>query len=104
MHHAPGFFSTTYKIDGEFGNVVHFRDLYEFNSGVIDLASSNVTCKNDGSILNPKGVIEIANDEHSQFNGWKYKVTELNKPKITKPEIATNNIFENWKLVVIQPQ
>jgi len=96
--------ATAYKIDGEFGNVVHFRELYEFNSGVIDLASSNITCKNDESILNPNGVIEITNDEHSQFNGWKYRVTELDKPNIIKPEIATNNIFENWKLIVIQQQ
>jgi len=94
--------ATAYKIDGEFGNVLHFRELYEFNSGVIDLASSNITCKNDESILNPNGVIEITNDEHSQFNGWKYKVTELDKPNIIKPEIATNNIFENWKLIVLQ--
>jgi len=96
--------ATTYKIDGESGNILHFRDLYEFKSGGIDLASSEVSCKNDKSILNPNGYIEITFDEHSQFNGWKYTVTELDKPKITKPEIDTNNIFENWKLVVIQPQ
>jgi len=96
--------ATAYKNDGGFGNIVHFRDLHEFNSGVIDFAPSEVKCSNEDSILDPKGQIKIVFDEHIQFNGWKYNVIELKKPQITKPEIETNNIFENWKLIVIQPE
>jgi len=42
-------------------------------------------------------------NEHNQFNGWKYDAVFLNQPELTKSEIDTNNIFEDWKLIVIQP-
>ena len=96
--------ATTYKNDQSVGNIVNFRKLYEFNSGVIELAPTEVTCNNEESILNPNGHIKIAFDENNQFNSWKYNVYELNKPEITKPEIDTNNILEDWKLIVIQPE
>jgi hypothetical protein len=96
--------ATKYKTDSTIGDIVNFRELHNFNSGEIDLASSDVSCKNQNSILNPKGQIQMISNEHSQFNGWKYDAVYLNQPEITKPEIDTNNIFENWKLIVIQQQ
>jgi hypothetical protein len=96
--------ATKYKTDSTIGDIVPFRELYNFNSGTIDLASSNVSCKNKNSILNPQGQIQMMSDEHSQFNDWKYDSVFLNQLEITKPEIDTNNIFENWKLIVIQPE
>jgi hypothetical protein len=95
--------ATKYKTDSTIGDIVPFRELHNFNSGEIDLASSDVSCKNQNSILNPQGQIQMMSNEHSQFNGWKYDAVFLNQPEITKPEIDTNNIFEDWKLVVIQP-
>ena len=95
--------ATKYKTDSTIGDIVPFRELHNFNSGEIDLASSDVSCKNQNSILNPQGQIQMMSNEHSQFNGWKYDAVFLNQPEITKPEIDTNNIFEDWKLIVIQP-
>jgi len=96
--------ATKYKTDSTIGDIVPFRELHNFNSGEIDLASSDVSCKNQNSILNPQGQIQMMSNEHSQFNGWKYDAVFLNQPEITKSEIDTNNIFENWKLIVIQQQ
>jgi hypothetical protein len=96
--------ATKYKTDSAIGDIVPFRELHNFNSGEIDIASSDVSCKNQNSILNPNGQIQMMSNEHSQFNGWKYDAVFLNQPEITKPEIDTNNIFEDWKLIVIQQQ
>ena len=96
--------ATKYKTDSTIGDIVPFRELHNFNSGEIDLASSDVSCKNQNSNLNPQGQIQIMSDEHSQYNGWKYDAVFLKQPEINKPEIDTNNIFEDWKLIVIQPE
>ena len=96
--------ATKYKTDSTTGDIVNFRELYNINSGEIDIAPSEVSCKNANSNLNPQGQIQIISDEHSQFNGWKYETVFLNQLEITKPDIDTNNFFEDWKLIVIQPQ
>jgi hypothetical protein len=95
--------ATKYKTDSTIGDIVHHRELYNFDSGIIDLASSNASCNNGHSNLNPQGQIQIMPDEHSQFNDWKYYTVYLNQPEITKSDIDTNNFLEDWKLVVIQP-
>ena len=95
--------ATKYKTDSAVGDIVHFRDLYNFNSGEINLAQSDVRCENRDSILNPQGQIQMINDEHNKFNDWRYETFYLNQPEITKPEIDTNNFFEDWKLIVIRP-
>lgn len=95
--------ATKYKTDSTIGDIVHFRELYNFNSGVIDLAPSDVRCKNEDSISNKEGQIQMIYDENNQFNGWKYETFDLPQPEITKPEIDTNNFFEDWKLIVIRP-
>jgi hypothetical protein len=96
--------ATKYKIDSTIGDIVHFRELHNFNSGTIDFTTSDVICKNENLILNPQGNIQISFDEHSQFNGWKYDAVFLNQPEIIKSDIDTNNFLEDWKLVVIQPE
>jgi hypothetical protein len=96
--------ATKYKTDSNIGDIVPFRELHNFNSGTIDLASSDVSCKNHNSILNSQGQIQMLSNEQSQFNDWKYDAVFLSQPEITKPEIDTNNIFEDWKLIVIQPE
>jgi hypothetical protein len=95
--------ATKFKTDSSIGDIVHFRDLHTFNSGIIDLATTDVSCKNGNSILNPKGQIQTMFDEHSKFNGWNYETIFLNQPEILKPDIDTNNFLEDWKLIVIQP-
>jgi hypothetical protein len=95
--------ASTYKTDGTVGYIVHFRELYNFNSGKIELASSEVSCKNTDSDLNPQGKIQMMFDEHSKFNEWEYDTIYLNQPEITNSDIDTNNFLENWKLIVIKP-
>jgi hypothetical protein len=95
--------ASKYKNDSTIGDIVHFRELYTFNSGTIDLAPADVNCKNADWILNPQGQIQMTFDEHSKFNGWNYEMIYLNQPEITKPDIDTNNFLENWKLIVLQP-
>ncbi len=94
--------ASKYKNDSTIGDIVHFRELYTFNSGTIDLAPADVNCKNPDWILNPEGQIQMTFDEHSKFNGWNYEMIYLNQPEITKPDIDTNNFLENWKLIVLQ--
>jgi len=95
--------ATKYKNHSDIGDILNFRELYTFDSGTINLASTEVNCENEISNLNPKGQIQIVSDEHSRFNGWKYEAFFLSQPEITKPEIDTNNFLEDWKLIVIQP-
>ena len=95
--------ATTYKTGSTIGEIVHFRDLYTFDSGSVNLASSNVSCTNKNSNLNPQGQIQMIFDEHSKFNGWKYNTVYINQPEITNSDIDTNNFLEDWKLIVIQP-
>jgi len=106
VDHSNCIVATKYKIDSSIKDIINFEDekLYNFNSGQVDLEPNEAICQNDNSIQNPKGQIQIMFDEYNPFNGWKYETFYLNQPEITEPEIDTNNIFDNWKLIVIQPE
>lgn len=95
--------ASTYKTDATIGEIVHFRELYNFNSGQIQLAPSEVSCENTNSVLNPHGKIQMMFDEHSVFNEWNYDAYNLSQLEITNSDIDTNNFLEGWKLIVIQP-